>query len=87
MYFYRDALAVDLIGMNELLMCQYVEFIADRLLSSLNFVKIFNVSNSFDFMDMISLQGKTFFERRVSEYAKANVRSVGGGMYQVVPPK
>jgi len=60
--------------MNASLMCQYIEFVADRLLVSLGNEKYFNVSNPFDFMDMISLQGKTnFFEKRVSDYSKANL--------------
>ncbi|KAI7896881.1 ribonucleoside-diphosphate reductase subunit M2 B-like protein [Mucor mucedo] len=72
--FFREALPVKLIGMNEELMCQYVEFVADRLLISLGFSKHYNVSNPFDFMDLISLQGKTnFFEKRVSDYQRAGV--------------
>ncbi|KAK1236725.1 Ribonucleotide-diphosphate reductase (RNR), small subunit [Marasmius sp. AFHP31] len=63
-----------LTGMNATLMCQYIEFVADRLLVSLGNEKIYNSKNPFDFMDMISLQGKAnFFEKRVAEYAKANV--------------
>ena len=69
-----DALPVGLIGMNAKLMCQYIEFVADRLLVSLGNDKMYNATNPFDFMDMISLQGKTnFFEKRVSDYSKANV--------------
>ena len=69
-----DALPVALIGMNSKLMCQYIEFVADRLLVALGDQKHYNVTNPFDFMDMISLQGKTnFFEKRVSDYTKANV--------------
>ncbi len=72
--FVTDALPVSLIGMNAKLMCQYIEFVADRLLISLGYNKIYNSSNPFDFMEMISLQGKTnFFEKRVSEYKKASV--------------
>jgi len=72
--FLTDALPVALIGMNSKLMCQYIEFVADRLLQSLGNPKVYNVTNPFDFMDMISLQGKTnFFEKRVSDYQKANV--------------
>jgi len=71
---FLDALPVGLIGMNAKLMCQYIEFVADRLLVSLGNDKVYNVTNPFDFMDMISLQGKTnFFEKRVSDYSKANV--------------
>jgi ribonucleoside-diphosphate reductase beta chain len=72
--FILDALPVKLIGMNSDLMSQYIEFVADRLLVELNCPKQFNVSNPFDFMDMISIQGKTnFFEKRVAEYQKAGV--------------
>ncbi len=72
--FIIEALPVRLIGMNSALMTQYLEFVTDRLLQELNCDKIFNVENPFDFMDMISLQGKTnFFEKRVSEYQKAGV--------------
>jgi ribonucleoside-diphosphate reductase subunit M2 len=62
--------------MNDKLMCQYVRFVADRLLVSLGFPKHYNVSNPFDFMELISLQGKTnFFEKRVSDYQRAGVIS------------
>jgi ribonucleoside-diphosphate reductase beta chain len=72
--FILDALPVKLIGMNSDLMSQYIEFVADRLLQELGNEKEFNVSNPFDFMDMISIQGKTnFFEKRVGEYQKAGV--------------
>ncbi|MDX2302079.1 MAG: ribonucleoside-diphosphate reductase small subunit [Microscillaceae bacterium] len=72
--FVTDALPVDLIGMNAKLMSQYIEFVADRLLYELGCDKYYNSSNPFDFMELISLQGKTnFFERRVSEYKKAGV--------------
>jgi ribonucleoside-diphosphate reductase beta chain len=72
--FIIEALPVRLIGMNSELMTQYLEFVTDPLLQELNCDKIFNVENPFDFMDMISLQGKTnFFEKRVSEYQKAGV--------------
>jgi ribonucleoside-diphosphate reductase beta chain len=72
--FVTDALPVSLIGMNAKLMCQYIEFVADRLLEALGYPKLYNSSNPFDFMEMISLQGKTnFFEKRVSEYKKASV--------------
>jgi len=72
--FLTDALPVGLIGMNAKLMRQYIEFVADRLLVALGNDKVYNVTNPFDFMDMISLQGKTnFFEKRVSDYSKANV--------------
>ena len=72
--FIIEALPVRLIGMNSELMTQYLEFVTDRLLQELHCDKIYNVENPFDFMDMISLQGKTnFFEKRVSEYQKAGV--------------
>ena len=72
--FILEALPVKLIGMNSDLMSQYIEFVADRLLGELGNEKVYNVSNPFDFMDMISIQGKTnFFEKRVAEYQKAGV--------------
>jgi ribonucleoside-diphosphate reductase beta chain len=72
--FVTDALPVSLIGMNSKLMCEYIEFVADRLLQSLGCEKVYNTNNPFDFMEMISLQGKTnFFEKRVSEYKKSGV--------------
>ncbi len=72
--FVTDALPVDLIGMNAKLMSQYIEFVADRLLIALGYGKVYNATNPFDFMEMISLQGKTnFFEKRVGEYQKAGV--------------
>lgn len=72
--FVTDALPVRLIGMNADLMCQYIEFVADRLLLTLGCTKIWDTSNPFDFMELISLQGKTnFFERRVGEYQKTGV--------------
>ena len=80
--FVVESLPVRLIGMNSDLMCQYIEFVADRLLVELENEKIYNASNPFDFMDMINLQGKTnFFEKRVGEYQKAGVlnKNEGGG--------
>ena len=72
--FVTDAIPVRLIGMNADLMCQYIEFVADRLLVALNCPKVYETANPFDFMEMISLQGKTnFFEKRVAEYQKAGV--------------
>jgi len=72
--FVTDSIPVSLIGMNSELMCQYVEFVADRLLMELIGEKVYNSTNPFDFMEMISLQGKTnFFEKRVAEYQKAGV--------------
>ena len=76
--FVVDALPVSLIGMNSNLMSQYIEFVADRLLVQLGCDKVYNASNPFDFMEMISLQGKTsFFEKRVAEYQKAGVMNAG----------
>ncbi len=70
--FISEALPCRLIGMNAKLMCQYIEFVADRLVLQLGYDKIYNATNPFDFMEMISLAGKTnFFERRVGEYALA----------------
>ncbi|MGB0198494.1 MAG: ribonucleotide-diphosphate reductase subunit beta [Flavobacteriaceae bacterium] len=72
--FITESLPISLIGMNAKLMTQYLEFVTDRLLVELGLEKEYNVTNPFDFMDMISLQGKTnFFEKRVSEYQKAGV--------------
>lgn len=72
--FVCDAIPVQLIGMNADLMCQYIEFVSDRLLLELGYAKIYNASNPFDFMEMISLSGKTnFFEKRVGDYQKAGV--------------
>jgi len=74
--FVTDALPVGLIGMNASLMCQYIEFVADRLLLALNCSRVWNTSNPFEFMELISLQGKTnFFERRVGEYQKMGVKN------------
>lgn len=76
--FLTEALPVALIGMNCGMMSRYIEFVADRLLVALKQPKIYNAENPFDFMDLISLQGKTnFFEKRVGEYQKAGV--MGGG--------
>eukprot|EP00743_Colponemidia_sp_Colp-15_P014009 GILK01016470.1.p1 GENE.GILK01016470.1~~GILK01016470.1.p1 ORF type:complete len:206 (-),score=40.83 GILK01016470.1:215-781(-) len=78
--FICGALPVRLIGMNSDLMSQYIEFVADRLLQALGHEKIYNVTNPFDFMEMISLQGKTnFFEKKVAEYQKAGVKSSTSG--------
>jgi len=72
--FVTDALPVSLIGMNAELMSQYIEFVADRLLISLGYPKVYGAENPFPWMEMISMQGKTnFFEKRVSEYQKAGV--------------
>jgi ribonucleoside-diphosphate reductase beta chain len=72
--FITESLPVNLIGMNSKLMTQYLEFVADRLLVELECEKVYNAENPFDFMEMISLQGKTnFFEKRVAEYQKSGV--------------
>lgn len=72
--FICDALPVSLIGMNAALMSQYIEFVADRLLHDLGYRPLFGSKNPFDWMDMISLEGKTnFFEKRVGEYQKSGV--------------
>jgi len=74
--FISEALPVELIGMNSELMKQYIEFVADRLLYALGYAKYYNATNPFDWMDMISIQGKTnFFEKKVGEYQKAGVTS------------
>ena len=76
--FIMDALPVKLIGMNSDLMSQYIEFVADRLLVELGNDKVYNATNPFDFMDMLSIQGKSnFFEKRVAEYQKAGVMNSG----------
>lgn len=72
--FLTDALPCGLLGMNSVLMCQYIEFVADRLLVALGNKKYYNSANPFDFMESISLAGKTnFFEKRVGDYQKAGV--------------
>jgi ribonucleotide reductase beta subunit family protein with ferritin-like domain len=72
--FICDALPCRLIGMNSELMGQYIQFVADRLCVQLGYPKIYNVGNPFSFMELISLESKTnFFEKRVGDYALANV--------------
>lgn len=74
--FVCEALPVSLIGMNSNSMSTYIEFVADRLLTDLGHPKLYNAKNPFPWMEMLGLEGKTnFFERRVSEYAKAGVKS------------
>jgi ribonucleoside-diphosphate reductase subunit M2 len=74
--FICEALPCKLIGMNSELMTQYIKFVADRLVVQLGYKKIYGVSNPFDFMELISLEGKTnFFERKVGEYSLANKQS------------
>ena len=72
--FVCDSLPVGLVGMNAELMSEYIEFVADHLLSQLGMPKAYNTVNPFDWMELISLQGKTnFFEKRVGEYQKSGV--------------
>jgi len=74
--FVTSALPVDLIGMNATSMTQYIEFVSDRLLGALGYDKLYNTQNPFEWMELISLQGKTnFFEKRVGDYKKAGVGS------------
>ena len=74
MEFVVSALPVELIGMNSTMMCDYIKFCADRLLLNLNCTQYYNISNPFEWMETISLKGKTnFFEKRVSEYSKSRV--------------
>jgi ribonucleotide reductase beta subunit family protein with ferritin-like domain len=80
--FISEALPCRLIGMNAKLMCQYIEFVADRLVVQMGYDKIYNATNPFDFMEMISLAGKTnFFERRGGEYALAE-KSVADDVFE-----
>ena len=75
--FVTESLPVGLIGMNADLMCEYIEFVADRLLVSLGNPRVYNAKNPFPFMEMLSLQGKTnFFERKVGDYSKSGVSNV-----------
>jgi ribonucleoside-diphosphate reductase subunit M2 len=78
--FVKEALPVDLIGMNSDLMIQYVKYVADRLLTQAGYPKLYKVENPFDWMELISMKGKTnFFERKVGEYSKANPRNFHKG--------
>jgi ribonucleoside-diphosphate reductase beta chain len=82
--FITESLPVSLIGMNAVLMTQYLEFVADRLLVELGCDREYNVANPFDFMDMISLQGKTnFFEKKVAEYQKSGVKVTEGDSQKI----
>lgn len=82
--FVTSALPVGLIGMNAPLMCQYIEFVADHLLVTLELEKLYFTENPFQWMELISLQGKTnFFEKRVSEYAGANSPLSGSRIFSV----
>jgi ribonucleoside-diphosphate reductase beta chain len=82
--FITESLPVSLIGMNATLMTQYLEFVADRLLVELGCDREYNTNNPFDFMDMISLQGKTnFFEKKVAEYQKAGVMNTDAEAHKI----
>jgi len=73
--FVSESLPVSLIGMNSDMMIEYIEFVADRLVVALGYPKIYNAENPFEWMEMISIDGKTnFFERRVAEYQRAGKR-------------
>eukprot|EP01026_Neomeris_dumetosa_P061247 TRINITY_DN577_c2_g1_i1.p1 TRINITY_DN577_c2_g1~~TRINITY_DN577_c2_g1_i1.p1 ORF type:complete len:366 (-),score=50.57 TRINITY_DN577_c2_g1_i1:171-1268(-) len=78
-----EALQIGLVGMNKELMGQYIKFVADRLLGSLGYPKMYLADNPFDWMEQISLQGKAnFFEKRVGEYQKAGVMATLNGWEQ-----
>lgn len=82
--FITESLPVSLIGMNSVLMTQYLEFVTDRLLVELGCSREFNAANPFDFMDMINLQGKTnFFEKKVAEYQKSGVKVTEGSSQKI----
>ena len=79
--FITESLPCNLVGMNNSLMAQYIEFVADRLSSQLGYGKIYETANPFDFMERISLEGKdNFFEKRVSTYAKSGVGKTANEM-------
>jgi len=74
MEFFVSALPVELIGMTSTMMCDYIKFCPDQLLLNLDCKRHYNTSNPFEWMEMISLQGKTnFFEKRIGEYSKSRV--------------
>ena len=76
--FVKDALPVDLIGMNEDLMCQYIEAVADRIADLFEFERVFNTENPFDFMRALDVQNVTnFFEKRVGDYSLSNATKDG----------
>lgn len=82
--FICDAIPCRMIGMNSELMSQYIEFVADRIFTALGYPKQFNAENPFDFMELISLEGKSnFFERRVSEYQKAGVMNAEDNVFAI----
>jgi ribonucleoside-diphosphate reductase subunit M2 len=75
MEFVADTLPVELIGMNSAMMCNYIKFCADRLLTALGCCRHYKIGNQFEWMEMISLEGKTnFFEKCTGEYSKSRVR-------------
>jgi ribonucleoside-diphosphate reductase beta chain len=79
--FITESLPCHLVGMNDKLMAQYIEFVADRLSSQLGYGKIYSTANPFDFMERISLEGKdNFFEKRVTSYAKSGVGKTANEM-------
>lgn len=80
--FICSAIPCRMIGMNDVLMSQYIEFVADRMFSALGYQKIYNTKNPFDFMELISLQGKTnFFEKKVSDYQRAGIINVEDNVF------
>jgi ribonucleotide reductase beta subunit family protein with ferritin-like domain len=82
--FITESLPCDLIGMNMNLMKQYIEYVADRLLSMLGIPKIYNSTNPFEWMELISIQGKTnFFEKRVGEYANIANTKVEDNVFEL----
>jgi ribonucleoside-diphosphate reductase subunit M2 len=86
--FVCDSLPVNLVGMNKELMSEYIEYVADHLLGQLGMAKEYKTANPFDWMELISLQGKTnFFEKRVGEYQKSGVMNSlgteGGNKFSV----
>ena len=81
--FITESIPCRMIGMNSKLMCQYIEFVADRLVLQLGYDKIYNSSNPFDFMELISIESKVnFFERTNAEYALAN-KTVDGDVFEL----
>ena len=82
--FITESLPCDLIGMNKALMKQYIEYVSDRLLLMFGLEKEYNSSNPFQWMEMISVQGKTnFFEKRVGEYANLAKSTVGNNVFSL----
>jgi ribonucleotide reductase beta subunit family protein with ferritin-like domain len=80
--FICDAIPCKMIGMNADLMSQYIEFVADRIFVALGYQKVYNSANPFDFMELISLSGKTnFFEKKVSEYQRAGIMNAEDNVF------